>query len=95
MAREWRTIKALSIDAEHDADGADKGPPVSFALYCTERHEYRPRVNASWHEDFSQTRRERIADGITRRQLSELIADGADWLTYLGDGDLSYMEVSK
>lgn len=62
----------------------DNGPPLSFALYRTEIHEYQPRAGGAWHEDFSQTRRECVADGITRRRLGELVADGVDWLVHLG-----------
>lgn len=65
----------------------EDGVPALFRLIRTTDHESRRTDRELWKLDTSvtpYTEREVVAT-LTRRQVSELIADGADWLAWGGE----------
>jgi hypothetical protein len=59
------------------------GPIASFRLAQIEHDEIRPVAGrGAWHQD-EWSRSTVLASGLTRRQVSQIVADGADWLAYL------------
>ena len=65
----------------------DEKVPARYRLVRTTDHEVRRRDGELWKLDTSRTpytERAVVAE-FTRRQLAELIADGADWLAYGGE----------
>jgi hypothetical protein len=70
---------------EFGAEGTDEEPLATFTLIRrTEFQVADKRVAGGWRTNS----RDRVVleEGITRRQLVQIISDAADWLAYLGEG---------
>lgn len=81
---EYRT----KADLKFEADGPEKpGPVETFQLVRETIHQSRRSDREAWRQHTSPGKpgynREVLADGLTRGQVARLIADGADWLSYI------------
>ena len=86
MAREFRDVVKIRFDpAGEEEPGAIK----LFNLIKITTHQYKARAGGQWLTDPERylDDREVLAEGLTRRQVCDLIADGVDWLTYVEGGD--------
>ena len=78
-----RTKLALKFEPE----GPDQpGAIHSFQLVLERYHQVRRHDRERWQEDTDKFTREVVAEGITRRMVAALVADGADWLAYVEGG---------
>lgn len=75
-----RTKVTFKFEAEDDEK---PGPIESFQLVRDEDHQVRRSDREMWRTDPAKYKREVVADGITRRHMSALIADAAEWLSYV------------
>ena len=63
----------------------DARVPAAFVLVRTDTPETRRTDRELWRWDTRQAITRTELGTFTRRQVSELIADGADWLAYGGE----------
>jgi hypothetical protein len=80
--RETRIVRKYRFDPARDsADIPDK-----FELKTDIMTQVRDgRVAGGWTTEHTEYGTVLTPEPLTRRQLADLIADGADWLSYLGD----------
>jgi hypothetical protein len=72
------------VTYKFEPEGDEKpGAIHSFQLVREVDHQTRRHERERWQSDMSQHKREVVADGITRTQMAALIADAADWLSYV------------
>jgi hypothetical protein len=66
-------------------DSPDGGPVTKFDLVRTDCGEARRSAREDWRYDSDAGLVRETLTTFTRAELVTLIADGADWLAYLGD----------
>jgi hypothetical protein len=70
---------------EPSKDNPATGPILKFDLIQHDFIEIRRTKRENWAFDIDSPSDFRAITSLTRAQLAKLIADGADWLSYLGD----------
>jgi hypothetical protein len=80
--RETRTRTKFRFDPAPDA----KDIPDRFVLKTDTAHQVKDgRAAGGWTTEHTEYGVILTPEPLTRRQLADLIADGADWLAYLGE----------
>lgn len=80
MAVETRNYRKLDLSPQ----GTDDGElPVAFRLIAVTSIQSKDGRSTIWRDTAPATRTT-LAENISRRELSELIAEGADWLAWDG-----------
>jgi hypothetical protein len=85
----YRTLRELKFEPEGpEVPGAIK----SFRLELRTTRQSRRTPRENWQQDTSVPMpahvRTPLAEGLSRRELSELIAEAADWLAYIEEAPL-------
>lgn len=80
MATETRITRTLRFNPERGQEATET--PRLFRLEVKAQGQRRTASTRDWRDDGAPVVGI-IADGITRRELAELISDGADWLSYI------------
>lgn len=81
MATETRVKRTLKFEPDSGDDGQ---LPPTFRLVATDEPQKRDgRTYPRWASTAPGTRTV-LAEGVTRREVSVLIADAADWLSWDG-----------